>query len=59
MEAMSNRYKPKELIAPNMTYLITSLGNKRKPAVNTEVNIHRLYNYLQMIGNPTKLTTLG
>ena len=46
MEELSNRDKPKALIAPNMTYLITSLENNRKLVVNTEVNIHGLYNYL-------------
>ena len=42
-----------------MTYLIKSLDNNRKSAVYTGGNIHELYRYLEMIGSPTTLTTLG
>ena len=42
-----------------MTYLITFLENNRKSSVYTGGEIHGIYRYLDMIGDPTKLTTSG
>ena len=59
MKALSNKNKLKALIAPNMADLITFLDNSGKSAVYTELNIHGLYCYLEIIGAPTTLTTSG
>ena len=59
MKEFSKRDKLKALIVPKMTYLITLLENNGKSAVYTGLNIHGLYSYLDMIGDPTKLTTSG
>ena len=57
--AFSNSKKLKSFIAPKMTYIITFLDKNRKSAVYTGVNIHGIYNYLEIIGATTTLTTSG
>ena len=42
-----------------MTYLITFLENNGKSAVYTGGYIHGIYHYLEIIGDPTTLTTSG
>ena len=42
-----------------MTYIITFLDNNRKYAVYTGGYIHGIYRYLEIIGDPTTLTTSG
>ena len=59
MKVFSKSDKPKELIALNMTDLITSLENNKKYAVWTGGNINGIYRYLEMIGDPTTFTTTG
>ena len=57
MKKLSKSEKLKAFIAPKMTYHITSLDNNRIYAVYTGENIHGIYPYLYMIGDPTTLTT--
>ena len=57
MKAFSKIDKIKAFIAPKMIYLITLLDNNRKSTVYKRVNIHVIYRYLEMIGDPTPLTT--
>ena len=59
MEALSKRDKIKAPIATNIIYLITLLDNNGNLALYTGVNIHGIYHYLEMIGNPTTFNTLG
>ena len=59
MKSFSNIVKLKAFIATNMTYLITLLENNGKYAVYTGGNIHGIYCYLEMIGYPMTLITLG
>ena len=59
MKALKNSDKPRDFIAPNMTYLITSLDNNGKSAVYKGGDIHGIYRYLETIGAPTTLTTSG
>ena len=59
MKALSKRDKLKVFIAPKMTYLITLPDNNRKSTVYTGLNIHGIYFYIDIIGAPTILNTLG
>ena len=59
MKALTKSEKLKAFIAPNMTDLITFLDNNGKSAVYTGGDIHGIYRYLDMIGDPTTLTTSG
>ena len=58
-EAFSKSDKRKAFITTKMKDIITFHDNKIKSAVYTGGNIHGLYNYLEMIGTPTTLTTSG
>ena len=42
-----------------MTYIITFLDNKVKSDIYAVGDIHGIYRYLDMIGDPTKFTTSG
>ena len=57
MKAFSRSEKLKSFIVPKITDLVTFLENNRKYAFYTEGDIHGLYCYLEMIGDPTTLTT--
>ena len=57
MKALSNIYKLKALIVPNMTYIITLPNNNGKYAVYIGVNINGIYLYLEIIQVPKKITT--
>ena len=59
MKSLLKIDKLKEFIAPNMTYLITLLENNGNSVVYTGGNIHGIYRYIYMIGDPTTLTTSG
>ena len=59
MKALSNSDKLRSFIAPKMTDLITFLDNNGKSDVYTGGEIHGIYYYLDIIGDPTKLTTSG
>ena len=59
MKALSKSDKLKSFIDPKMTDLIKLIDNNRKSAVYTGVNIHGIYSYLEMIWDPTTLTTSG
>ena len=59
MKKLSNRDKLKASIAPKITHPIKLLENNRKYAVYTGGNIHVLYRYLEIIADPTTLTTSG
>ena len=54
-----NINKLKEFISPKMTDLIALIDNNGKYAVYTRENIHDIYRYIEMIGDPTTLTTSG
>ena len=56
MQALSNSFKIKSFIVPNITYLITFPDKNLKSYVYTEGNIHGLYCYLYIIGDPNNLT---
>ena len=56
---LSNINKLKSFIAPNTTDLITLLDNNRTLALYTVLNIHGINHYIEIIGSPTTLTTLG
>ena len=58
-KAFSNSDKLRAFIAPKMTYLIIFLDNKGKSAVYTVREINGIYRYLEIIGDPTTLTTSG
>ena len=57
MKAFPNIDKLRAFIAPKMIYLITLLDNNINYAVYTGGNIHVIYRYLNMIVDPTPLTT--
>ena len=57
MKAFSKSDKLRGLIAPNITDLITFLENNGRSDVYTGGDIHGIYRYLEMIGDPTTLTT--
>ena len=59
MKALPKSDKIKALIAPKMTDIITFLKKKGKSAIYTGGNIHGLYRYLDIIWDPTTLTTSG
>ena len=59
MKAFSKSDKLRAFIAPNMTDLITFLDNNVKYAVYTGGDIPGIYRYLDIIGDPTTLTTSG
>ena len=56
-EGITKSEKLRSFVAPNMTDLITFLENNGKSAVYTGGYIHGIYQYLEMIVAPTKLTT--
>ena len=57
MKALSKRDKLGAFIAPKMTDIITLPDNNWKSAVYTGGDIHGIYYYLEIIGDPTVLTT--
>ena len=59
MKALTKSDKLRDFIAPNITDLITFLDNNGKSAVYTGGNINGIYRNLEMIGDPTTLTTSG
>ena len=56
MKVLQNSDKLKEIIAPNMTDLITFLDKNVKLDIYTGGDIFELYCYLEIIGSPTNLT---
>ena len=59
MKALTKSEKVKAFIAPKMTDLVTFIDNKVKSAVYDGGDIHGIYRYLEIIGDPTTLTTSG
>ena len=59
MKAFSDSDKLRDFIAPKMTYIITFPNNNGKSAVYTGGDIHVIYRYLDIIGDPKILTTSG
>ena len=59
MKELSKSDKLRDFIAPKMTDIITFLDNNGKYAVYTCGDINGIYRYLDMIGEPTTLTTSG
>ena len=57
MKALKNSKKLRGLIAPKIKNLITLLDKKRKSDVFMVGDINDIYCYLEMIGDPTTLTT--
>ena len=57
MKAFTKSEKLKAFIAPKMTDLITLIDNNGKSADYDGGDIHGIYRYLEMIGDPTTLTT--
>ena len=57
MKAWSNSYKLKAFIVPKITYIVKFFDNNGISAVYTRVIIHGIYCYLEIIGDPTTLTT--
>ena len=57
MKALSKSDELKAFIVRNMKYLVTFLDNNGKYAVYKWVNIRGSYSYLEIIGDPTSLTT--
>ena len=57
MKAFPKSDKFKAFIAPNMTDLIILIDNNGKYDVYKGGDIHGIYWYLEMIGDPTTLTT--
>ena len=57
MEALTKSDKLKAFIAPNMTDLITLLDKSGKFAIYDGGDIHGIYRYIEMVGDPTTLTT--
>ena len=57
MKELTKSDKIRSFIAPNMTYIITFLDNNGKYSVYTGGGIRGIYRYLEMIGDPTTLTT--
>ena len=59
MKSLSNCYKLKLYVAPKITDIINFLDNNGKSAVYMGVNIRVICLYLDIIGDPTTLTTSG
>ena len=59
MKALTKSEKLKAFIAPKMTDLITFLDKNGKSNIYEGRDIHVIYRYLEMIGDPTTLTTSG
>ena len=59
MKELSNSDKIIAFISPNMIDLVTFPDNNRKSDVYTGGDIHGIYCYLEMIGDPTTLNTSG
>ena len=59
MKALTKSEKLKAFIAPKMTDLITFPDKNGKSAVYEGGDIHGIYRYLEMIGDPTTLNTSG
>ena len=57
MEALTKSKRLRAFIAPKMTDLITLLEKNGKYDVYTGGDIHGIYRYIEMIGDPTTLTT--
>ena len=58
-KVFSNSDKLRAFIVPKMTYLIKFLDNNAKSAVYMGGDIHGIYRYLEIIGDPTTFTTSG
>ena len=59
MKALSKSDKLKALIVTKMTDIITLLDRNGKYDVYIRGEINRIYRYLEMIGAPTTLKTMG
>ena len=59
MKELTKSDKLRAFIEPKMIDLITFLDKNRKSAVYEGGDIHGIYRYLDMIGDPTTLTTSG
>ena len=59
MKALTKSEKLRAFIVPKMKDLITFLDKNVKSAVYTVGDIHVIYRYLEMIVDPTTLTTSG
>ena len=59
MKALTKSEKLRSFIAPKMIDLVTSLDKNGKYAVYTGGDIRGIYRYLEIIGDPTTLTTSG
>ena len=59
MKALSKSDNLRSFIAPNMIDLIILLDNNGQYAVYTGEDIHGIYCYLDMIGDPTTSTASG
>ena len=59
MKKLSKGNKPKAFIVTKMKDLTKFLDNIVKSSIYAGVDIHGFYNYLEMIGSPTSLTTLA
>ena len=59
MKAFSNSDKLRDFVEPKMTYPITFLDNNGKYSVYIGGDIHVIHSYLDIIGDPTTLTTSG
>ena len=55
--ALTKSEKLRAFIAPKMTGLITFHDDNGKNSVYTGGDIHGIYRYIEMIGDPTTLTT--
>ena len=59
MKVLSNSGKIRDFIVDKMTDIITFFDNYVTFTVYTGRDIHGIYRLLEMIGDPTTLTTLG
>ena len=59
MNALTKSEKIRTFIAAKMADIITFLDNNGKFAVYIGEDIHGIYRYLEMIGDPTTFTTSG
>ena len=59
MRALTKSEKTRAFIVPKMIDIITFLDNNVKSGVYTGGYIHGIYRYLEIIGDPTTLTTSG
>ena len=57
MKSFTKSDKLKVFILPKVTDLITFLDNNKKSSVYTGGDIHGIYRYIEIIGDPTTLTT--